>query len=76
MTDKIFPLLPVLRKIFHSFDNGKKGSISTATVGTIFQAMGIKVTQQALQRIIEEVDEDGKDPFIFLPFRTGSHSSI
>ncbi len=50
----------VLRKIFDSFDNSKKGSISTATVGTIFQAMGIKVTQEALERIIAEVDEDGK----------------
>jgi len=50
----------MLRKIFDSFDNSKKGSISTATVGTIFQAMGIKVTREALERIIAEVDEDGK----------------
>ena len=49
----------MLRKIFDSFDNGRKGSISTGTVGTIFQAMGIKVTEEALQRIIEEVDADG-----------------
>ena len=49
----------MLRKIFDSFDNGRKGSISTGTVGTIFQTMGIKVSAEALQRIIEEVDEDG-----------------
>ena len=50
----------VLRKIFNSFDNSGKGSITTGTVGTIFQTMGIKVSAEALQRIIEEVDEDGK----------------
>ena len=49
----------VLRKIFNSFDNSGKGSITTGTVGTIFQTMGIKVSAEALQRIIEEVDEDG-----------------
>ena len=49
-----------LRAIFDSFDNSKSGSISTSTVGNIFQAMGIKVSDEALQNIIAEVDEDGQ----------------
>ena len=55
----VFFVWIVLRKIFNSFDNSGKGSITTGTVGTIFQTMGIKVSTEALQRIIEEVDEDG-----------------
>ena len=55
----VFFVWIVLRKIFNSFDNSGKGSITTGTVGTIFQTMGIKVSAEALQRIIEEVDEDG-----------------
>lgn len=58
----------VLRKIFDSFDPAGKGSISTGTVGTIFTIMGLKVTDKALKRIIEEVDADGE-------FRVGPPTS-
>jgi len=62
--------LDMLRKIFNSFDNSGCGSITTGTVGTIFQTMGIKVSAEALQRIIEEVDEDGSGELEFPEFCT------
>jgi len=58
----------MLRKIFDSFDNQKTGSISTSTVDTIFHVMGIKVTQAALQKIIEAVDTDGSGELEFEEF--------
>jgi len=60
----------MLRKIFDSFDPAGKGSISTGTVGTIFTIMGLKVTDKALKRIIEEVDADGSGELEFDEFCT------
>jgi len=60
----------MLRKIFDSFDTSGKGSISTATIGSIFTIMGLKVSDEALQKIIADVDDDGSGELEFKEFCT------
>lgn len=53
---------PVLMKCFNGFCSN--GVVSADTVGEILQMMGLRVKKEALQAIIEEVDEDGKNKLI------------
>ena len=46
-------------KCFNGFC--KEGVVHSDTVGEILQMMGLRVKKEALQAIIEEVDEDGKN---------------
>ncbi|RXG72701.1 Troponin C, isoform 2 [Armadillidium vulgare] len=48
----------VLKRAFDSFDQEKKGAISTEIVGTVLKMMGQTVNRQILAQIIEEVDVD------------------
>ena len=48
----------VLMKCFNGFC--KEGVVHADTVGEILQMMGLRVKKEALQAIIDEVDEDGK----------------
>lgn len=50
----------MLKKAFDTFDVEKKGSIGTVMIGTILNMLGIQITDQMLNDIINEVDEDGK----------------
>jgi len=57
-----------LRKAFDSFDTDKKGCITVDTVSTILRMMGLKVSEKALNEIVEEVDEDGSGELEFEEF--------
>ena len=50
--------ISVLMKCFNGFC--KEGVVHADTVGEILQMMGLRVKKEALQAIIDEVDEDGK----------------
>uniref|UniRef100_A0A2M4CYN6 Putative calmodulin n=1 Tax=Anopheles darlingi TaxID=43151 RepID=A0A2M4CYN6_ANODA len=50
--------LKVLRDAFNAFDKEKTGSISTDVVGTILELLGHKLTEEELEEVIEEYDED------------------
>jgi len=50
----------VLKKAFDAFDREKKGFISTDMIGTIFEMLGIQISDEEIEEIIEEVDADGK----------------
>lgn len=50
----------VLKRAFDSFDQEKRGAISTDIVATILKMMGQTVNRQILKQVIEEVDVDGK----------------
>lgn len=60
--------ISVLRKLFDTFDNNKKGAIHTSMVKTIFTTLGIKVDNDTLQMIIAEVDADGSGELEFPEF--------
>ena len=50
-------------KCFNGFC--KEGVVHADTVGEILQMMGLRVKKEALQAIIDEVDEDGKTRTIY-----------
>jgi calmodulin len=50
----------VLKKAFDAFDREKQGHISTDMIGTIFEMLGIQVSDEEMEEIIEEVDSDGE----------------
>eukprot|EP00096_Caligus_rogercresseyi_P016337 TRINITY_DN894_c0_g1_i2.p1 TRINITY_DN894_c0_g1~~TRINITY_DN894_c0_g1_i2.p1 ORF type:complete len:160 (-),score=66.97 TRINITY_DN894_c0_g1_i2:399-878(-) len=56
----------VLMKCFNGFC--QDGVVQAETVGEILQMMGLRVKQQALSAIIEEVDEDGSGELEFEEF--------
>lgn len=56
----------VLMKCFNGFC--QDGVVQAETVGEILQMMGLRVKKQALQAIIEEVDEDGSGELEFEEF--------
>ena len=58
LNDTTFCFSLVLMKCFNGFC--KEGVVHADTVGEILQMMGLRVKKEALQAIIDEVDEDGK----------------
>ncbi|XP_076033462.1 troponin C, isoallergen Bla g 6.0201-like isoform X2 [Oratosquilla oratoria] len=58
----------VLKRAFESFDQDKKGAISTDIVGTILKMMGQTVNRAILKQVIEEVDIDGSGELEFNEF--------
>merc|ERR1712055_48775 len=60
--------ISALRKAFDSFDTEKSGHITVETVSTILRMMGLKVSEKALQEIVDEVDEDGSGELEFEEF--------
>ncbi|KAL7639024.1 UNVERIFIED_CONTAM: hypothetical protein RMT77_010558 [Armadillidium vulgare] len=60
--------MQVLKRAFDSFDQEKKGAISTEIVGTVLKMMGQTVNRQILAQIIEEVDVDGSGELEFNEF--------
>lgn len=56
----------VLMKCFNGFC--KEGVVHADTVGEILQMMGLRVKKEALQEIINEVDEDGSGELEFEEF--------
>ncbi|KYN03703.1 Troponin C, isoform 1 [Cyphomyrmex costatus] len=62
--------LALLKKAFDAFDQQKKGSIGTNMVGTILTMLGHELSENTLQEIISEVDEDGSGELEFEEFCT------
>jgi len=60
--------LQVLKQAFDSFDQEKRGAISTDIVSTIMKMMGHHVNRQILATVIEEVDEDKSGELEFNEF--------
>ncbi|XP_067009145.1 troponin C, isoallergen Bla g 6.0101 [Anabrus simplex] len=60
--------LDLLKKAFEAFDREKKGSISTAMVGTILRMLEHPVDDEILAEIILEVDADGSGELEFEEF--------
>ncbi|XP_018025540.1 troponin C, isoallergen Bla g 6.0101 isoform X4 [Hyalella azteca] len=58
----------VLKRAFDSFDQEKRGAISTEIVATILKMMGQTVNRQILKQVIEEVDVDGSGELEFNEF--------
>lgn len=58
----------VLKRAFDSFDQDKKGAISTDIVATILKMMGQTVNRSILKQVIEEVDVDGSGELEFNEF--------
>ncbi|KAL1453411.1 hypothetical protein WDU94_007551 [Cyamophila willieti] len=62
--------MSMLTRAFEAFDTEKKGAIGTDIVGTIMEMMGKPQSDEALQEIIAEVDEDGSGLLEFNEFCT------
>lgn len=60
--------MQVLKRAFDSFDQEKRGAISTDIVATILKMMGQTVNRQILKQVIEEVDVDGSGELEFNEF--------
>jgi len=58
----------ILKRAFDSFDQEKKGAISTDIVSTILKMMGHPVNRAILNEVIEEVDVDGSGELEFNEF--------
>ena len=58
----IFLLLdfPEYYEAFRYFDKDNSGSITTKELGTLMKSLGVNLTENELQRIINTVDIDGK----------------
>jgi len=57
-----------LKRTFDQFDKEKQGAISVGTVETILKMMGMHVSSQDLEDIINEIDEDGSGELEFPEF--------
>ncbi|KYN36119.1 Troponin C, isoform 1, partial [Trachymyrmex septentrionalis] len=62
--------IALLKNAFNAFDQQKKGSIGTNMVGTILTMLGHELSENTLQEIISEVDEDGSGELEFEEFCT------
>jgi len=58
----------ILKRAFDSFDQEKRGAISTDIVSTILKMMGHPVNRSILNEVIEEVDVDGSGELEFNEF--------
>ena len=58
----------VLRDAFNAFDKEKTGSIPTDVVGTILELLGHKLSEEELDEVIEEYDEDESGQLEFEEF--------
>jgi len=58
----------ILKRAFDSFDQERRGAISTDIVATILKMMGHPVNRSILNQVIEEVDVDGSGELEFNEF--------
>ncbi|CAB3368217.1 troponin C, isoallergen Bla g 6.0101-like [Cloeon dipterum] len=58
----------MLKKAFDAFDREKAGFISTDMIGTIFEMLGIQISDDEVEEIISEVDADGSGQLEFEEF--------
>uniref|UniRef100_A0A182U471 EF-hand domain-containing protein n=1 Tax=Anopheles melas TaxID=34690 RepID=A0A182U471_9DIPT len=57
-----------MRDAFNAFDKEKTGSIPTDVVGTILELLGHKLSEEELDEVIEEYDEDESGQLEFEEF--------
>jgi len=60
--------MQVLKRAFDSFDQERRGAISTDIVATVLKMMGHPVNRTILKQVIEEVDIDGSGELEFNEF--------
>ena len=58
------------RKAFLLFDKDGDGTITTVKLGTVMRSLGQNPTEEELQEMINEVDEDGGGSIDFTEFLT------
>ncbi|XP_065345075.1 troponin C, isoallergen Bla g 6.0101-like [Cloeon dipterum] len=51
--------IQMLKKVFDAFDREKKGCISTDMISTIFEMLGIQISDEGVDEIILEIDAEG-----------------
>ncbi|XP_019875346.1 troponin C, isoallergen Bla g 6.0101 [Aethina tumida] len=60
--------LKMLKTIFDSFDLEKSGEIAVDMIGQILDMLGNQLSPEELQKIIQEIDEDGNGVMSFNEF--------
>lgn len=58
----------MLKTIFDSFDLEKSGEIAVDMIGQILDMLGNQLSPEELQKIIQEIDEDGNGVMSFNEF--------
>ncbi|XP_028130418.1 troponin C, isoallergen Bla g 6.0201-like isoform X1 [Diabrotica virgifera virgifera] len=58
----------MLKSTFDAFDIERKGYIEADMIGTIIEMLGTRVTAADLDKIIDEIDEDGNGEVSFEEF--------
>ena len=56
------------KEVFELFDKDKDGAITTKELGDVMRALGANPTQNELQKMINEVDQDGSGKIEFKVF--------
>ena len=56
------------KEAFSLFDKDGDGTITTKELGTVMRSLGQNPTEAELQDMINEVDADGKQVFLFFLF--------
>ncbi|KAL1396113.1 hypothetical protein pipiens_010746 [Culex pipiens pipiens] len=67
-TDLSKDQLKVLKEAFNAFDKDKTGHIPTDVVGTILELLGHKLSEEELEEVIDEYDEDESGQIEFNEF--------
>lgn len=67
-TDLSKDQLKVLKEAFNAFDKDKTGHIPTDVVGTILELLGHKLSDEELEEVIDEYDEDESGQIEFNEF--------
>jgi len=57
-----------LKAAFNSLDKQGKGHISTGDLGTIMKNLGVELTDEELQEMIQSIDQDGNGEIDFEEF--------
>lgn len=60
--------LSTLQAAFDAIDTGKTGAIDSKAIGTILKDCGVRVSEEELEEIILEVDDDGSGLLEFEEF--------
>ena len=57
-----------IKQTFDLFDKDKSGSIDRQELGEVFKSLGQHYTDQELQEMIDEIDDDGNGAIEFAEF--------
>lgn len=65
-----------LRHIFNRYDDDGSGEIDATELLEIMQSLGVSVTEQEIDTMVQEIDEDGSGTIDFLEFKTMVQKSM